>query len=210
VSLLKKYIRINTRGIETAAARIPLKLNGWGYVDLSVRLSGLWESEGIKLLSDTVSGHDFDENGLSEITLAVYPAILKNRVTKVDVALRGDADDICHVVIVKEDVIKARISKQYFCFTDNGMLHIENFSGRNIELDIRSNLPFVKFESRQYNIGMEARIPFEIKLSAVQKSQYFFKKPPFIAGRIFVEAISGISFSTEFLICAGESYDYLQ
>jgi hypothetical protein len=186
-------LRMRRSDREAVTGVIPLKLNGWGYIEAQLEITG--GGKAVKLMSERLSYSDFDENGFFEAMYVVYPALLEENCSLFKVSLSGSRSSERVLTIIKEKPFTASLTKLSYANNDSGQLIIENTTGRDMRIEISSDESFIHFEGRKYFIAQSASIPFEIKLPVLQTAQLVMRKQSHISGAIIkVRCMDDFSF----------------
>ncbi len=204
LSIVEKDIVIKVRPYdnEPLTGVIPVKISGWGHVDLNAAQAV--KNNRMKLLCEKISFSDFDENGIFDLTFVVYPGLIKKPLCFEKVIFSGDIEESCLITVIKENAIEVSMSKECYGTDDSGKLHVKNRTLRDIMLGIVCSDSFVKFSGKRYLIGAEASIDFDVKLSALQSAQMSLKKQSIVNSVITVKSLTeGIRYQKDIVIDVG-------
>ncbi|MDR3238911.1 MAG: DUF5717 family protein [Clostridiales bacterium] len=157
-------------------AQIPVRKEGWGYLEDSVCLKG--GAPWLKILTSLSQALKGAEQGA--IAFSIDPALLPARCNTAKILVTDDPENHAAVTVVREPAIKVRASKEVYGVEEEGKLCLENQSGEDLLVEIQSSEKFVRFEAKKYIIAEYAEIPFTIKMAAMQSLSLrnLRKQPP--------------------------------
>lgn len=172
---------------EPILGNISILRNGWGYIDTEVIVekSLLW----FKLDTEKITSKSFDINGVGVIKYTINPALIGGKYSRQTIIIKGDKPLNINVNVSLLPFIKLKLSKERFYFNDEGILKIENNSGRDLIFEIFASDNFIKFEARNYPVFESAEIPFSVKFTAIQMAQINLTKKPYIQSEITIRVI---------------------
>jgi len=164
INVLQKYTEVKLRPFqrETYFGRIPIKMEGWGYIDDNVAVKNF--SNWLKPLS-TIS-QAIEESGM--FNFSIDPALLKGRFASDTFVFAGSPGAEAVVAVIRQPYIRARANKESYGPGENGIIYITNNTGMDLMLEIQPSQPFVQFEAKGHFIGGYAEIPFQTRLSGFQ------------------------------------------
>ena len=184
-----RYIKVRLGLDETAATGgIKLLRSSRGYADAEIfqRTGGSW----LKLTKSRVTSADFegDEYELGYIILA---SELKGRaMALIDIVCENtkQAPEQVYLMASYKKAFSASLDKFSYSFEDSGDIYLSNETDSEIVVDIKPNEGFIKLKSKRYVIGgKKAKIPFEIKYSALANMR--LRKKNFDTGSLYISSI---------------------
>ena len=170
INVLQKYVEVRLKPFqrEMYFGRIPIKMEGWGYIEDNVIVKN--SSKWLKPLS-TVS-QAAEESGM--FNFSVDPALLRGRFAS-DTLIFADCAEAV-VTAVRQPYFHARANKESYGPGENGVIYVSNNTGMDLMMEIQPSQPFVQFEAKGHYIGGAADIPFQIRLTGFQSMA--LKKQP--------------------------------
>lgn len=165
--------KINPFSIDIVEGSICLNRVGWGYIDEEIIIKD--EKDWILFKNKKITTKDFDEDGKLYIKYSISTRLLKEKYSRQTIFFKG-VDLSINVDVIKMSPFKIRLSKQSYNLNDEGFLEIENNTEKDLMFEIYANDNFLKFEGTKYFVSKYAKVPFEIKFTAFQKTQFEFSK----------------------------------
>jgi len=183
-------IKINDYNKREIEGKIKLYKNGWGYIDDELFIKN--NSDWLSINKNKITSKDFDDNNEAEITYYVNVDAIKTKYEKDSIVIKGTEKREIKFWIINESLINVKITKMYFDLNDTGFIEIENNTKESeLTFEIISDENCVKFEGYKYRVGKYAKIPFNIKVSGIQKAQNEIFKKPFIDAKIYIKTTVG-------------------
>ena len=194
VVLLEDNIKIKIKPVKSDALTgvLPLKLKGWGFLDVKLELDGGEDIPWIKLMTHNISETDFDENGFYEASFIIYPNLIKNKAVGCRLRLIDKEEKFANINVYRERELNTRIDANSYMEEDEGKIILENNTLKDLMIEVYPKDNFLKFEGKRYLISNYAEIPFSIKLSAMQSAQHSLKKQPFIETGAVLRTVSDV------------------
>ncbi len=178
---------------------LPIKKTGKGYIYERVYTQD--ESNWLAISKDNINSSDFEiipaanANGinddetsgyeLTKLNYFINTALISKSVS--NKILIGDSISI-NISVRRKSALIAKASKEMFSFEDSGTINIINNCNKDIVIETYSDDSFIKLEGKRYFIGETAKIPFNIKFSALQLAQLALKKQPIVNTEIYIKA----------------------
>ena len=175
VNVIQRYtdIRLKPFQREMYYGRIPIKMEGWGYVDDIVYIKN--KSEWLNPLS-TVSQALY-ESGM--FNYSIDPSLIKGRYASDSLILASNPEAEAVITVIREPYLKVKLNKESYNPNSSGVVYVKNYTDLDLMLEIQPSQPYVAFEAKKHYVGEYAEIPFQIKLSTFQSMA--IKKQPAIA-----------------------------
>jgi len=175
INVVQRYtdIRLKPFQREMHYGRIPIKMEGWGFIDDFVYIKN--KSEWLSPLS-TVSQALY-ESGM--FNYSIDPSLIKGRYVSDSLILSGNPEAEAVITVIREPYLKVKLNKESYNPNSSGILYVKNYTDLDLMLEIQPSQPYVAFEAKKHYVGEYAEIPFQIKLSTFQSMA--IKKQPAIA-----------------------------
>ena len=164
INVLQKYTEVKLQPFqrETYFGRIPIKMEGWGYVEDNVRIRN--NSSWLKPLS-TVS-QAAGESGM--FNFSIEPQLIKGRFASDSFIFADYPGAEAVVAVIRQPYFRAKANKEFYSPGEGGAVYVTNNTGMDLMLDIQTSQTFVQFEAKGHYIGGYAEIPFQTRLSGFQ------------------------------------------
>jgi len=164
INVLQNQIEVKLQPFqrETYFGRIPIKMEGWGYVGDTVAVKN--GSRWLKPLS-TIS-QALEDSGM--MNFSVEPALLKGRFASDTFVFADDPGAEAVVAVIRQPYLSARTNKESYNPGDTGVIYATNNTGADLMLEIQPSQPFVQFGAKGHYIAGYAEIPFQVRLSGFQ------------------------------------------
>jgi hypothetical protein len=141
------------------------------------------------LSTEHLSAHDFSENNTAMVKYSIDPMRIKSRYAQETVVMDDGTDSVSVDIIFKRPLpFRTWLEKVSYRLHDEGEILVDNQCDVPIFVEVFCKDSFVRFEARQYRVMGQEKIPFSIKMSALQSAQMLFRKQPSLATEIELRA----------------------
>lgn len=180
-------LKINDCSIEPVAASCKISKIGWGYIDypVMVKNSAPW----LKLKTEKISSKQFEKSQNSLLEYEIDPKKITGSYEEDYICIAAEKAISIKIGVFRVSAVKVKLNKEVFNTFDSGNIIIENNSGKNLLFNIIPSDGFIKFDAQTYIISKKQTITFNIKLSALTKTQMDFVKKPFVRGKIKISTV---------------------
>ncbi|MDR1913012.1 MAG: DUF5717 family protein [Clostridiales bacterium] len=164
VSVLQKQLEINILPFqrEKYFGRVPIKLDGWGYVNDTVEVKG-----GSPWLAPLTGVRRALENS-NMLTFSVDPTKITERYSSDALRLCGNPRSEVGISVVRRPFISIALNKEMYGTEDSGYLSVNNYTGMNLLLDVQPSETFIVFDAKGHYIAEQAHIAFYVRPTAFQ------------------------------------------
>ena len=164
INILQRYTEVKLLPFqrETYFGRIPIKMEGWGYVDDNVTVKN--RSPWLKPLS-TVS-QAADESGM--FNFSVDPTLFDGHYAADTFVFSDSPGAEAAVAVIRLPYIQARTNKESYSPGETGVIYVTNNTGMDLMLEIKPSAQVVQFEAKGHYISGYAEITFQVKRTGFQ------------------------------------------
>lgn len=178
-------IKINPYINKIYTGIISVKRSGQGFIDEKICVKN--KSSWIKLEKQTILSSDFKINDTIGIAYTIDKSSIKKKVERDSLFLENGKGCI-NITVTTINFLDVSLERKFIDLIDSGNLLIYNNSGENIIIELITKDDFVKFDGTMFKVNKHAKIPFNIKLSAIQLAQKNIKKKPVFDTEIYVKS----------------------
>jgi len=122
-----------------------------------------------------------------EIHFTVDPTLVDGVYVREFVTIGSDPQNTVEITFRRTTGISLIADRDAYQLGEKGMLKVINRTGKDIKVEAFCPGNCIHFAARSYIVGVEANIPFDVKLSALLSAQMFFRKVPYIETSIEVK-----------------------
>lgn len=183
----EKNINLKIRPISNEEIKSFFTLNkiGWGYIESEIELKN--NCKWIELEKNKITNKDFDDSGKCIINYKVKSNLIADKFTKETVIINNPVKSYININVIKLPLLKLQFNKECYNLADRGFLKIENNTGSDLAVIIKTSDNFIKFNSENYYIKDSKEIYFDIKVTGILKTQMEFIKKPYIESEIYIK-----------------------
>lgn len=194
-------IKINPYINKIYTGIISVKRSGQGFIDEQILVKN--NSPWLKLEKERILSSDFKTDDTISVAYTIDKSLINKKVERDRIFLEKGNGSI-DIAVTTINFLDVSLEKKYIDVIDSGNLLIYNNSGENIIIEIIAKDSFVKFDGTMFIIDKHAKIPFNIKLSAIQLAQKSMKKNPVFNTEIYVKAtFNGETYSKTLKLTVG-------
>ena len=153
-----------------------------GYADASISTSE--NTPWLSLMTTRITS--YDHNHSAQVAVEINPSLIDHPFT---VAWIHVGSEVLRLVVRKAPRFSLRLNQEGFKYQDRGTLEVENNTGFDMAVEIRSRDRHVRFYRASYTVPPgKLSIPFEIRQSAFFGTRRVFRRLPYISTYIDVRA----------------------
>jgi len=156
--------------------------NGYADAPISVEESVPW----LALSSTRIATADYDQDNSARIGIEINPNLMTSPFANIRIYV---GDEALTLSVRKAPRVSLRLNREGFKYQDRGALEVENNSGFDLAVEVRSRDRHVRFYRTSYTVppgGLS--IPFEIRQSAFFGTRRVFRRLPYISTYVDVRA----------------------
>ena len=178
-----------------------------GYVEAPISLKN--EAPWLTLSTGKLAASDFNDLHTATINFSIDPTQIKKSYAREQVIIGTEAaldnSNIIEIVYRRKPTLILRLNRDAYRYEDRGIIEVINNTGMNMQVETFCPENYIRFTARSFVIGAYGEIPFEVKLSAFMKAQFFLRKLPYMKTVIEIKAkVPGQEHKKKLPIVVGE------
>ncbi|MCL2373035.1 MAG: DUF5717 family protein [Defluviitaleaceae bacterium] len=180
----------------TMESSIEAQCSNNSYVEAVAQAAPEW----VNLPIGKLTAADFASEKLATINFSISPRKIHATYAQGQIQIGSQKVDITYRRL---PAVTAKLKYSNLSYDDQGIIAIENNSGKALRIKVFSKESYIRFTAKGYLIEAYGEIPFEVSLSAFTRAQQFFLKQPYMHAEIEVEAESGVAFKKKLPLTVG-------
>lgn len=179
------HIKINPYVDKIYTGVITVRKLGFGFVEESLLLRD--NSAWLKLEREKITSSDFKTSDTINLAYTIDKSLIGKSVESDTVMITNGSGSV-NIAVTILKFLNVKLEKTYIDSKEDGYIVANNYSGQLINIEVIPRDNFVKFGKAVYEIDKNMKIPFSVKMSAMQLLQKSILKNPIFETEIDVKS----------------------